>query len=148
MKLFKSKFISGIYWLMCSFSFSSAMPVQAESPDDLVVIVNHKFAGTELSATEVRRIFKKEMTTFMGNRVKPIHAKTGTSLRQEFISKALGINLAAEQKYWQDMAVKKGMSPPIELSNTVRGVFSAPGAISYCYRKDFNPATARIVLEF
>lgn len=130
----------------CVLLFSQS-PVMAESPNDLLIIVNKKFEYSSLTITEVKRIFRKEMTTYKGTSVKPIHAKMGSPLRDIFVSKVLGMNVSAEQKYWQDMMVKKGMRPPSELSNTVRGVFSAPGAMSYCFRRDFSPITAKIVLE-
>ena len=139
------KMFGGLLIVSCVMLFSQE-PVKAESPDDLIIIVNKKFNATSLSPTEVKRMFKKEITTYKGMPVKPIHAKKGTVLRDLFLSKMLGMNQAAEQKFWQDMMVKKGMNPPCELGNTVRGVFSVPGAISYCFRKDFNPATANIVL--
>jgi ABC-type phosphate transport system substrate-binding protein len=119
---------------------------QADNPDDIVVIANRNLPVSALSLTEVKRIFRKEVTVYQGNRLQPIHAKSGSALRVQFVSRVLGMNDSGEQKYWQDMRVKKGMRPPIELSNTVRAVFSAPGAISYCFRKDFNPTTAKMLL--
>ena len=135
----------GFLFILGSLLFCQT-PVQAENPNDIVVITNKNFKASTLSTADVKRMFKKELTTFRGTKVKPINAKKGAKLRQQFVSRALGMNAAAEQKFWQDMMVKKGMNPPSELSNTVRGVFSAPGAISYCFRKDFNPATSKIVL--
>ena len=145
-KRFQIKMFGVLLPVFCVLLFSQ-MPVLAENPDDLVVIVNKNFKTCSLSLIDVKRMFKKEITTYRGTKVKPINAKKGSPLRNQFISKVLGMNEAAEQKYWQDMMVKKGLNPPSELSNTVRGVFSAPGAISYCFRKDFNPATAKIVLS-
>jgi ABC-type phosphate transport system substrate-binding protein len=142
---FYRKTIGGLLLALCMLLFSQS-PTRAESPDDLLIIVNKKFPYSKLSISEVKRIFTKEITTYRGIGVKPIHSKLGSPLRQLFVSKVMGMNVSTEQKYWQDMMVKKGMRPPIELSNTVRAVFSAPGAISYCYRRDFNPATAKIVL--
>lgn len=142
---FYRKTIGGLLLASCVLLFSQA-PTMAESPDDLLIIVNKKFKYSSLSITEVKRIFKKEMTTYKGISVKPIHSKLDSPLRHLFVSKVMGMNLSTEQKYWQDMMVKKGLRPPSELSNTVRAVFSAPGAISYCFRKDFSPATAKIVL--
>ena len=122
-------------------------PVRAESQDDLLVIANRNLPVSNMSLADVKRIFLKEITSYEGSRVQPIHARKGTALREQFIRRVLGMNESAEQKYWQDIQVKKGLRPPIELGNTVRAVFSAPGAISYCYRKDYNPATARIVFS-
>jgi ABC-type phosphate transport system substrate-binding protein len=120
--------------------------VQAESVNDIVVIANRNLPVSTVSRVDVRRIFRKEITTYEGIRIQPIHARTGSALRKQFVSRVLGMSDSREQKYWQDMQVKKGIRPPIELSNTVRAVFSASGAISYCFRKDFNPATAKILL--
>lgn len=138
-----------IYGIMLSVAFlviCSGYSLLAESPDDIVIIANKTFNVSELSVVDVRRMFKKEITTWKGASVKPIHAPGGSLLRQSFVVRGLGMNEAAEQKYWQDMKVKKGTSPPFELSNTIRAVFSAPGAISYCFRKDFNPAVAKMLL--
>ena len=140
------KMIGILLFVSCVLMFSQA-PAQAESPDDLVIIVNKQFDASSLSLTDVKRIFKKEMTTYKGTTVKPINAKQGSALRNRFLSQVMGMNESAEQKYWQDMMVKKGMKAPSELSNTVRAVFSARGAISYCFRKDFSPAVSKIVLS-
>ena len=140
------RILGTLLFVSCALIFNQKA-LMAESPDDLVVIANKNFKASTLSAADVKRMFKKELTTFRGTKVKPIHAKKGSALRKQFVSRAMGMNESSEQKYWQDMMVKKGVNPPTELSNTVRGVFSAPGAISYCFRKDFNPATAKIVLE-
>ncbi|MBN2526096.1 MAG: hypothetical protein JXR76_06860 [Deltaproteobacteria bacterium] len=145
LKLLKSKKI--VVMFTAFLLLFSLVPAQAESTDDLVVIANKRFSADNLSLTEVKRIFKKEITNFHGTRVKPIHARDGNALRQQFVNKVLGMNPSAEKKYWQEMMVKKGMNPPSELTNTVRGVFSTPGAISYCFRKDFNPTTSKIVLS-
>jgi hypothetical protein len=67
--------------------------------------------------------------------VKPIHAPFGSLLRQRFVVQVLGMNEAAEKKYWQDMKVKRGTTPPFELSNTMRAVFSARGAIRIASEK-------------
>ena len=134
-------FLPAILMLICIET-----PLHADNTNDIVVVVNKKFPSSRLSVTDVRRIFRKEITTWKGTSVKPIHALAGSKLRQLFTGKALGVTEAADQKYWQDMKLKKGMRAPMELSNNVRAVFSIPGAITYCYRKDFNPATASIVL--
>lgn len=136
----------GPFLLIVAGLMQQQTAAQAESPDDIVVIANRNLPVSTVSLVDVRRIFRKEITTYKGNRVQPIHAKTGSALRMHFVSRVLGMNDSGEQKYWQDMQVKKGIRPPIELSNTVRAVFSAPGAISYCFRKDFNPATAKILM--
>jgi ABC-type phosphate transport system substrate-binding protein len=136
----------GPFLLIIAALMQQRTAVQAESVNDIVVIANRNLPVSTVSRVVVRRIFRKEITTYKGNRVQPIHARTGSSLRKQFVSRVLGMNDSGEQKYWQDMQVKKGIRPPIELSNTVRAVFSAPGAISYCFRKDFNPATAKILL--
>ncbi|MBN2714725.1 MAG: hypothetical protein JXX14_02655 [Deltaproteobacteria bacterium] len=121
--------------------------VLCESPDQLVVIVNRNFKVDSLSVAEVRRIFKKEITVYKGVAVRPIHAPSGSPLRNQFLSQVMGMSSTAEEKYWEEAKVKKGVSPPIQLSNTVRAVFAAPGAISYCYRKEFNPTVAKIILS-
>ena len=62
------------------------------------------------------------------------------------INKVLGMDAAKETAYWQEQKIKKGHTPPPELSNTQKAVFSLKGSVSYCYRKDFKKGAAKVLL--
>jgi hypothetical protein len=49
--------------------------------------------------------------------------------------------------YWETQKVKNGLQPPMELSNTVKAVFSVKNSISYCFAEDYKKGAAKILLK-
>ncbi|MBN2340370.1 MAG: hypothetical protein JXX29_00310 [Deltaproteobacteria bacterium] len=119
---------------------------EAERPDDILIIANKSIKTDSISLTDAKRIFLKQKTSLNGERITPIHAKSNSPLRKQFGEKVLGKSPSEEKSYWEDQKIKSGLRPPAELSNTMRAIFSLKNGISYCYRKDFTPGTAKILL--
>ena len=134
-------------FLVVGAMFLPMNSAKAQSPTGIVVIANKSFTANSLSQSEVKRIFQKTMQRYKGKKVVPIHARKSSPLRAAFTQKVLGMTLADEQSYWQNQMVRSGVTPPPELTNTLRAVYSSKTGVSYCYKKDFNPAVAKILLE-
>jgi ABC-type phosphate transport system substrate-binding protein len=121
----------------------------SERPDDILIITHKSVPISTLSEAELKSIFLKQRQSWQGGmRVVPINAKDGTPLRQKFRSRVMKMDPEKEAKYWQDEKIKKGTVPPAEFSNTLKAVFLVKGAISYVFRKDFNPGLVKIIAVF
>lgn len=119
----------------------------AQSPDDILIIANKGVATDAISIEEVKAIFLKQRNNYKsGGRATPINARKGSALRKAFQEKVLGMDGTQETQYWQEQKIKKGIGAPVELSNTVRAVFSMRGGISYCYRKSYKEGTSKVLL--
>jgi len=119
---------------------------QAEKPDDILIVANKSLKAGSISIADAKRIFLKEKADLNGERITPVNARSGSALRNAFAVKVLGMSGAEETGYWEDQKIKTGTHKPTELADTVKAVFSLKNGISYCYRKDFNPAVAKILL--
>lgn len=128
------------------FTLTRANAVKAESPDDILIIANKSIDADTITLIDTKRIFLMQKKTLNGKFVTPINAKKNSPLRKQFAQKVLGKTIAEESSYWENQKVKSGQRPPASLSNTIRAIFSLKNGISYCYRKDFNSATAKILL--
>lgn len=145
-RMFQSlKKVSITLILACSM-VSAQKTAKAERPDDIVVIANKSLSADSIGLSELKRIFLKQKTSLKGNHITPINAKPNSSLRVGFANRVLQMTSQEETGYWEDQKISKGTRPPAELSNTVKAIFSITNGISYCYRKDFNPAVAKILL--
>jgi hypothetical protein len=119
----------------------------AESPDDILVIANNKVGVNSVSLQQLRTMFLKQRQNWKsGGKVFPLNAKPGTPIRKAFQAKVLGMDSTSEQAYWQDQRIRKGISKPSAFSNTLKAVFSVKGSISYCYRKQYKPGLAKVLL--
>lgn len=123
----------------------SATTVEAESPDDLLIIANKSVKASKISAEELKAIFLKKKATFKGSKVIPINAREGSSLRKQFRQRVLNMGGGEEAAYWEELKVKKGESNPTEFGNTLKAVFSVKGSIGYCHRKNFKEGAANIL---
>lgn len=122
-------------------------PAAAQSPDDILVVVNSSSDADSVSTAELREIFLKKRGRWRaGGRAIPIHASESSSLRHDFRRRLLGMTSAEEEKYWSDLRIKSGAQPPVEFSNTLRAVFKLNGAVSYVYRSDYKEGIAKVVL--
>lgn len=126
-------------------ALTSAAPVEAEGPDDLLIIANRNVKASKISPEEAKAIFLKKKATFKGRKVIPINARDGSSLRKAFRSRVLGMGGSEEKAYWEELKVKKGESSPTEFGNTLKAVFSVKGSIGYCKRKDFKDGAAKVL---
>ncbi|MBN2717264.1 MAG: hypothetical protein JXX14_15530 [Deltaproteobacteria bacterium] len=115
-------------------------------PDDILVIVNKSSAITSIDITDVRRLFLKQKSSVKGVSVVVINAPESSQLRAKFVQKVFDRTVKDENAYWEAQKIKIGLRKPFELSNTIRAVFSKKDSVSYCFRRDFNPLSARVVL--
>jgi ABC-type phosphate transport system substrate-binding protein len=121
---------------------------RAESPNDLLIVVNKSVSASNVDASEVKDIFLKNKTALSGDTVFPLNAKSDSDLRAAFRKHVLRMSEEKEKGFWEDEKVKKGIEPPPETAGTLKAVFSKSGGISYVFRKDYKDGTAKIVATF
>ena len=123
------------------------VPLNAESPDDLVVFVNNKSGVRSMSVEELKQIFLKKKTRWPGgNKIDCINTPEGTAEREEFRKRILEMSKTEEITYWQNQKIRMQLSPPIEISNTPKAVFRLNGGISYAFRKNLPSGVVKPVL--
>ena len=119
----------------------------AEKSDDILIIVNKSNREHNLSIDDVKMYFLKKRTTWKkGGKVVPIHAKSGSKLKNEFINRVLNMNQDKEKTYWRNLKIQVGVSKPLELSNIQKAVFNLKGAIGYVYRSQYLDRVSTIAL--
>jgi ABC-type phosphate transport system substrate-binding protein len=121
---------------------------RAESPNDLLIVVNKSVSASNVDAAEVKSIFLKNKTSLSSDTVFPLNAKSDSDLRAAFRKHVLKMSEEKEKGFWEDEKVKKGVEPPPETAGTLKAVFSKSGGISYVFRKDYKDGTAKIVASF
>ena len=127
--------------------FSASSGVMAKKSQQIYIITNNLSEINTLSASDVKRIFKKEKTKIKGKSIIPINAKKTSPLRKAFVNSLFHMSISEEITFWQTQKVRTGLQPPIELSNTVKAVFSIRTGISYCFAKDYKPGTSKILFK-
>ena len=119
----------------------------AESPNDIVVIVNKNLPVNETSVDELRQIFLKRKTSWKGgNNIVCINAQRTDPLRELFREKVLEMSNSEESEYWQKEKVRKQLSAPAEMGNAAKVVFKVKNAVAYAYRKDVPQGVVKIIL--
>ena len=121
---------------------------RAESPNDLLIVVNKSVATDKVDAAEVKAVFLKNKSSLGGDTVFPLNAKSDSDLRAAFRKHVLNMSEDKEKGFWEDEKVKKGVEPPPETAGTLKAAFSKSGGISYVFRKDYKDGTAKIVATF
>jgi ABC-type phosphate transport system substrate-binding protein len=121
---------------------------RAESPNDLLIVVNKSVSASNVDVAEVKAVFLKNKTSLSGDTVFPLNAKSDSDLRAAFRKLVLKMSEEKEKGFWEDEKVKKGVEPPPETAGTLKAVFSKSGGISYVFRKDYKDGTAKIVASF
>ena len=121
---------------------------RAESPNDLLIVVNKSVSASNVDVAEVKAVFLKNKTSLSGDTVFPLNAKSDSDLRAAFRKLVLKMSEEKEMGFWEDEKVKKGVEPPPETAGTLKAVFSKSGGISYVFRKDYKDGTAKIVASF
>ena len=124
-------------------------PSPGEAGDNTLVIIANKSAPvSSITAAEVKQIFLKQRTNWPGGgKIVVMNAKSGSPARQAFQSKVLGMNGSTEKAFWQEQKIKKGVTPPPEISNTQKGVFSLKMSISYCLKSQYKAGTGKVLLS-
>jgi hypothetical protein len=141
------KILKSIIVLMLTVMALLPVPLNAESPDDLVIFVNNKSGVRSMSVDELKQIFLKKKTRWPGGeKIDCINSPEGSTEREEFRKKVLGMSKTEEITYWQNQKIRMQLSPPIEISNTPKAVFRLSGAISYAFRKDLPEGVVKSIL--
>ncbi|MCP4600286.1 MAG: hypothetical protein GY847_07100, partial [Proteobacteria bacterium] len=128
-------------------AFYGSKIARADSPKDILIIVNTSVPVERLSPDDVRNYFLKKLGRWKGGgRVVPINAKTKSRLRVEFRKRILNMNIDQETRYWQNRKIKAGQAKPREFGNTNTAVFRIKSSISYVYRSNYKENLAKVIL--
>lgn len=134
--MFNSKIIPVVVFVFLGFSLKPHVS-HAQSPDDIVIIVNKNVSVNYMSIEELKQIFLGKKSTWRnGNKIVCINAKSHSAIRKTFRKKVLEMTAKEELTYWETEKVRRQISPPMELSSTPKAVFKLKNTISYAYRKD------------
>lgn len=118
------------------------------SAQEILIIANNSVSDSSLSASDIKAIFLKKRTSFKsGDPANPINASKGTPLREAFLAKVMNMSKSEEERYWEEQKIKKGITQPAEIMNTLRATSQA-GGISYVFKKDFKEGAAKILATF
>ena len=118
-----------------------------DDPEEILIVANRKCEQSTMTLNQARTFFLKQQSSWgKGKRVHPFNAKRGTEIRRAFQQRVLGMDSAMEETYWQEMQIKKGITPPPEFSNTLKAVFSVESSIGYIYRKDYKEGVVKVLL--
>ena len=127
-----------------------SLPVEiarAANAQDILIIANDKVPPMHVDYDDLRDIFlKRRLSWPAGGRAVPFNAPAGTSLRDDFRKRILGMTESEEIQYWQDRKIRSGVTPPPEMNDTRKAVFRLRGAVSYVYRDQYKEGVAKILL--
>lgn len=139
--------------LLTSFVVASSMltafarNAEADSPDDLLVVVNKQVPIDSVSMAEVRRFFMRKKTSWNhGQKVVPINPQDGSQAKRFFLERVLQMTSVEEKRYWENEKVRKGITPPVVFNNSLKAVFKLTGGISYVLRKNYIDGVVKVVL--
>ncbi len=119
---------------------------RAESPDDILVVVNFSVKIESASKAELKAIFlKKKVRWKTGLKAIPIHAKGGTSLKKAFLKRLMERDEDLEQSYWQDQKIRAGLVPPVSFTKLLKAVFNIKGSVSYVFRDMYKEGVVKII---
>ena len=123
----------------------SAAPSQG-SPKDILIIANNAVPQNRATVADVRNYFLKKQSNWSGGvKVVPVNVKA-QALRDDFRQKVLQMSATEETRYWQNLKITKGLTPPAEFSNAQKAVFKLKGSVSYVYRADYTAGVSKILL--
>ena len=123
--------------LLAVLALVAAPAARAEAQDAYRVIVHASNPASQISKTELARIFMKKRTTWeSGTAVVVVDQTERSSTRAQFSNQVLGKDVAAMKSYWQQSLFSGRGVPPVEKGNDsqvaqfVAGNESAIGYIS------------------
>ena len=136
------------FWLLLATIATSVPNVaRAESPDDILIIVNRKLGIDSTTLDEIKNLFlTKRQRWRNGDKAVPINAPRNSVLREDFVKTVLSMTEEEEQIYWYKHKISKGGSAPVEFSNSLKAVFKLKSAVSYIYRAQYKENVAKIIL--
>lgn len=118
----------------------------AESPDDILVVVNKSVTDQSVTLEELRAMFLKARVKWAdGQKVRPIHAFSTERLRLDFNARVLRMALAEETSYWEEKKIKQGVLKPPAHKDPLVPVGKDSGTVGYVYRKDFREGDFRVL---
>jgi ABC-type phosphate transport system substrate-binding protein len=124
-----------------------ARAAAAESPDDILIVVNKSVTAGSTTVAELRNIFLKKKTSWRtGDQVVPVHATSGSKLRSAFQKRLLGMSATEEREYWKNAKIKHALMEPATFNDTLKAVFKLRGAVSYVFRSQYKEGVAKILL--
>jgi ABC-type phosphate transport system substrate-binding protein len=124
-----------IITVLVLLSALTSVPLNAESPGDIVVFVNNDRSTDSISKDELKQMFLKKKTGWPGggDRIIPINAPENSPLGERFRQTVLAMTDREESSYWRDQQIRQQLSPPVEMSNTPKAVFKLKNAVSYTF---------------
>ena len=118
--------------------------LSAESPEDILVIVNKAVTVGKISESELRDVFlKKKENWSNGVHATPLHSSS-RSLKADFCKRLLKMDIGEEERFWQANQIKTGKSKPPSFMNTLKAVYKLRGAVSYIYRSQYKEGIVKI----
>ena len=110
-----------IFKLLAVLALVAAPAARAEAQDAYRVIVNASNPASQISKTELARIFMKKRTTWeSGTAVVVVDQTERSSTRAQFSNQVLGKDVAAMKSYWQQSLFSGRGVPPLEKGNDVQ----------------------------
>ncbi len=121
-------------------------PATADSPQDILVIVNASVKNEKVTRDELKAIFLKKRASWgNGVRAVPVHSNNA-ALRDDFRERLLQMSEGEELRYWQQFQIQKGEAKPVAFGNTLKAVFQLRGAVSYIYRSQYREGATNVIL--
>ncbi|MCU0662126.1 MAG: hypothetical protein MUC50_07340 [Myxococcota bacterium] len=120
---------------------------RAQSPDDILVVVNKSVAKTQsVSMGELRAMYLKSRLKWAdGQKVRPIHAFSDEKLRLAFNTLVLRMSLDEERAFWEEKKIKQGEVKPPAHKDPLVPVGRDTGSVGYVYRKNYREGDFRIL---
>jgi len=121
--------------LMCTVCASWTLSHVAAEVEALAVIVHPGVPAKELSAAELRSIYRRETMYWSdGQPIRALSLPPESGLRQQFDAAVLNLDPEGVAKYWVDQRVRGGVPPPRSVGNAVllaRVIPALTGSIGY-----------------
>ena len=138
-----------IFKLLAVLALVAAPAARAEAQDTYRVIVNAANPASQISRTELARIFMKKRTTWeSGTAVVVVDQTERSSTRAQFSNQVLGKDVAAMKSYWQQSLFSGRGVPPIEKASDVQVASFVAGnesAIGYVSSSAPLPAGVKVI---
>ena len=138
-----------IFKLLAVLALVAAPAARAEAQDAYRVIVNTANPASQISRTELARIFMKKRTTWeSGTAVVVVDQTERSSTRAQFSNQVLGKDVAAMKSYWQQSLFSGRGVPPLEKGSdtqVAQFVASNDAAIGYVSGSAPLPAGVKVL---
>lgn len=130
------------------FVLTTGVPAaSAESPNDILVVVNPASGVTATTVEELRNLFLRQKGSWRaGGAVTPVNAAEGSSLRDRFRRAVLGMTATEEKEFWKNTKIRGGSTEPSSFNDTMKAVFRLRNGVSYVFRSQLRQGLVRVVL--